>query len=150
MAKQEQKKDLFLPTDAAALITKQPSPTPAPVPYVDPAAIPTNSKKDKFMVEKADGSIGQWGNDLKDGNTSAYYRTYSGDKIQGEDVSILQSKYKDDPQVMKLLKRNIAKPGEVPMFGNDDADVIKRLIQQETNPSPPQNANMLPKQIFPR
>jgi hypothetical protein len=47
------------------------------------------------------------------------------------DVAILHAKYGDDPKISQILQRNIAKPGEAPMYGPEDADVIRKLITKE-------------------
>lgn len=59
---------------------------------------------------------------------SPYYRTYGGENLPGGDIAILHAKYYNNPQVMKILQRNISKPGEVPQYGPDDSDVIRKLI----------------------
>jgi hypothetical protein len=59
---------------------------------------------------------------------SPYYRTYGGQNIPGGDMAILHAKYYNNPQVMQILQRNIAKPGEVPMYSPEDSDVIKKLL----------------------
>src|ERR1700761_1440311 len=60
--------------------------------------------------------LGGWAKKMPDfGNVSPYYRTYPQGKINGGDVALLMSK--NDPQINTILQRNIAKPGEVPMFG---------------------------------
>lgn len=61
-----------------------------------------------------------------------YYRTYGGGaNINSGDIAILQSRYADEPKVQQILQRNIAKSGEVPMYGPEDSDVIRQLILQE-------------------
>lgn len=63
-----------------------------------------------------------------------YYRAYGGgENINSGDVAILQTRYADEPMVQQILQRNIAKTGEIPMFGADDADAIKALILKEKN-----------------
>ncbi len=60
------------------------------------------------------------------------YRAYGGTpNISGGDVAILAAK--DNPQINTILQRNIAKPGEVPMYAAEDADTIRALIQHERN-----------------
>lgn len=59
-------------------------------------------------------------------NVSPYYRTYPGGKINGADIAVLKAK--GDPQVNAILNRNIAGPGEVPMFGAEDSDALNQLI----------------------
>lgn len=60
------------------------------------------------------------------GSVSPYYRTYPNGKINGADIAILKSK--GDPKIDAVLSRNIAGPGEVPMYGPDDSDAIKGLV----------------------
>ncbi len=61
-----------------------------------------------------------------------YYRHYpAGPNIPTAAIEMLKARYADDPKVSQLLQRNAAKPGEVPMYGPDDGDVIKALIAKE-------------------
>lgn len=63
---------------------------------------------------------------------SPYYRAYGqSTNINGGDIAVLQARYANDPKVSEILQRNIAKPGEVPMFGGSDADTIRQLIAKE-------------------
>jgi hypothetical protein len=58
------------------------------------------------------------------------YRAYGQkEPINGGDIAILAAK--NDPKVNEIITRNIAKAGEVPMYGPDDADIIKALIAKE-------------------
>lgn len=66
------------------------------------------------------------------GSVSPYYRTYPNGKINGGDIAILKGK--DDPKIDEILSRNIAKPGEVPMFGPEDSDLLKKLIAAHNTP----------------
>lgn len=79
--------------------------------------------------------VGGWAHpspDIKP--VSPYYRSYGGGpNINGGDIAILQARYNDNPQIQQILQRNIAKPGEVPMYGPSDADAIQQLIQNEKN-----------------
>lgn len=75
---------------------------------------------------------GAWAKPITNQTTHPYYRTYGGTpNIPGSDVAILQAKYAEDPTVQKILNRNIARPDEVPMYGPDDADAIRALINRE-------------------
>lgn len=61
-----------------------------------------------------------------------YYRAYGQQtNIPSGDVAILQARYADDPKISQILQNNIAKEGEVPMFGVGDSDVIRQLIAKE-------------------
>jgi hypothetical protein len=147
MAKQD-KKDIFLPIDPAALIKRADS---KPIDKTNPAAIPNtgHKKNEPFMVEKADGSIGQWGNDIKANNVPSSFRVYGGGSISGGDISMLIAKHRNDTSVMNILKRNIGKEGEVHMYSQDDADVIKKLIRQQDNqPESTPPSKTYPKQIL--
>lgn len=63
---------------------------------------------------------------------SPYYRAYGGTpNISGGDIAILAAK--NNPQINTILQRNIAKDGDVPMYGPEDADAIRALIQHERN-----------------
>ena len=64
--------------------------------------------------------------------TFPYYRHYgTGSNIPGGDVEILKAKYSNDPQIMKYLNENIAKPGEVPMYSPTTGDVVRKLLAQQ-------------------
>ncbi len=77
--------------------------------------------------------VGGWAHpDTNQQPVSPYYRTYGGGpNINGGDVAILQARYANVPQVQQALNRNVAKPGEVPLFGPQDADLIRALIAKE-------------------
>lgn len=60
------------------------------------------------------------------GSVSPYYRTYPGGKINGADIAVLMAK--GDPKVNEIIGRNIAKPGEVPLFGAEDSSALNQLI----------------------
>lgn len=59
-----------------------------------------------------------------------YYRTTSAGNIPGSEVQLVASKYGNDPYLSQILKRNIAPKGQVPMFGNDDADAIRAYVKK--------------------
>ncbi len=77
--------------------------------------------------------VGGWARPVTDPKpVPPYYRAYGqSTNINGGDVALLQAKYADNPQITQLLQRNMAKHGEVPMFGSDDADTIRQLIAKE-------------------
>lgn len=78
--------------------------------------------------------VGGWSRPIAPSQTTSppYYRTYGGTpNIPTGDVELLKAKYADDPKIQTILNRNIAKPGEVPMFGVSDADLIHQLITKE-------------------
>lgn len=77
--------------------------------------------------------VGGWARPITNPvSVSPYYRHYgNGQNISGADIAILQAKYSNDPQVQAILQRNIAKPGEVPMFSPQDGDAIKQLATKE-------------------
>lgn len=79
----------------------------------------------KTMADWTNGWAKKLPPDLK---FSPYYRTYGGQNIPGGDMAILHAKYYNNPKVMEILQRNISKPGEVPQYGPDDSDVIRKLI----------------------
>jgi hypothetical protein len=56
-----------------------------------------------------------------------YYRTYPEGTISGADILILRHKYGDDPNVNKLLDSATGTDNEVPMYGPDQADQIRKL-----------------------
>lgn len=66
-------------------------------------------------------------------SVSPYYRTYPNGNIQGKDIAVLKAQ--GDPKIDEILNRNIAKPGEVPMYGPEDSDMIKALIKAKNSPS---------------
>ncbi len=75
--------------------------------------------------------VGGWAKPIKDPIPIApYYRAYGQkEPISGGDIAILLAK--DDPNIRKAMSRNIAKEGEIPMFGPADADLIRGLITRE-------------------
>lgn len=60
-----------------------------------------------------------------------YYRTYPAGKISGGDIMQLYMKH--DPQINAILDRNGGKPGEVPQYGPEDADLIRTLIAKNNS-----------------
>lgn len=81
---------------------------------------------------------GSWAHPIAETQYAPMYRAYGQkEPINGIDVRILAAK--NDPKINAILARNIAKPGEVPMFGPDDSDTIKMLIAAEKVNS--QNSN---------
>lgn len=71
--------------------------------------------------------IGGWAHQNRPIPTiSKYYRTYAGDNIPGSEI--LQLYLKHDPQIDKILDRSATKPGEVPQFAPQDADIIRQLV----------------------
>lgn len=78
--------------------------------------------------------VGGWARPITPSQTTPppYYRTYGGTpNIATGDIELLKAKYADDPKVQTVLNRNIAKDGEVPMYGLSDADLIRQLITKE-------------------
>ena len=78
--------------------------------------------------------VGGWARELPKQSTPPppYYRTYGGTpNIPTADIEILKAKYANDPKVSQILNRNIAKDGEVPLYGVSDADIIRDLITKE-------------------
>lgn len=74
--------------------------------------------------------VGSWAKPIVDTQYAPMYRAYAQkEPINGIDIRMLAAK--NDPKINAILQRNIAKPGEVPMFGADDSDVIKGLIAAE-------------------
>lgn len=59
-------------------------------------------------------------------DVAPYYRTYPNGQIDGRDIAVLKAQ--GDPKIDEILSRNIAKPGEVPLFGTDDSDHLKQLV----------------------
>jgi hypothetical protein len=66
-------------------------------------------------------------------SVSPYYRTYPNGNINGADIAVLKAK--GDPKIDAIIARNIASPGEVPMFGPEDSDMLKKLISVQNSPS---------------
>lgn len=96
-----------------------------------------------LMVEKADGTIGRWGNDIVGGatqstNTPGMFRMYPQGSITQQDVDYLRTL--NDAKVNEILTApSVVQPGQVPQFGQDQSDVIKRLLAMRggTAPVPP-------------
>lgn len=59
-------------------------------------------------------------------DVAPYYRTYPNGQIDGREIAILKAQ--GDPKIDAILNRNLAKPGEVPLFGTDDSDHLKQLV----------------------
>lgn len=75
--------------------------------------------------------VGGWAGPVKPVTPAVpYYRAYAQkEPINGGDVAILMAK--NNPAINKILARNIAPKGEVPMYGSEDADAIRALITKE-------------------
>jgi hypothetical protein len=74
--------------------------------------------------------LGGWAHQVPDfGQVQPYYRTYPSGKIDGGDIALLMAK--NDPSINKILQRNLAKDGEVPMFSADDSDTLKSVIANQ-------------------
>lgn len=84
-----------------------------------------------MQVQKADGSIGNWGNDFT--NTPPRYRLYPHGDIGDTEMTYLRSV--NDPNLNIILNRNIAKQGEMPLYGAEDSDVIKAMLAKRQLPS---------------
>lgn len=58
-----------------------------------------------------------------------YSRVYgSQNNIPNNNIEALKAQYRSDSSVMNILNRNIAPQGQVPMYGADDGDAIRRLL----------------------
>lgn len=66
-------------------------------------------------------------------DVAPYYRTYPNGQIDGRDIAVLKAQ--GDPKIDAILNRNIAKPGEVPLFGTDDSDLLKQLVAAQKKPT---------------
>jgi hypothetical protein len=78
--------------------------------------------------------LGGWAHNPVDYDAEPqYYRTYPNGNLAGSDIAVLRAK--GDPKINAILGRNIAKPGEVPMFGPEDSDMLKQLIANHKNPA---------------
>lgn len=75
--------------------------------------------------------VGGWAKPIENPIPVApYYRAYAQkDPIHGADIAVLMGKH--NPDINKILTRNIAPAGEVPMFGSADADMLRALITKE-------------------
>lgn len=75
--------------------------------------------------------VGGWAKPINNPiSISPYYRSYGGQpNINGTDVAILASK--NDPKINEIITRNIAPVGQVPMYGSEDADTLRKLIANE-------------------
>jgi hypothetical protein len=80
--------------------------------------------------------VGGWAHNGSDFNISPYYRTYGGNNISGADIALLHAQ--NDPAINQILQRNIARPGEVPMYSQDDSDAINKLIARNKQANPQQ------------
>lgn len=78
--------------------------------------------------------VGGWAKPINPNeyNVSPYYRTYGGQNIPGSDIALLMSQ--NDPKINKMLSRNLSGKNEVPLFGVEDSDNIRALIQKAKDP----------------
>ena len=81
-----------------------------------------------LMVEKADGTIGRWGNDIPEVKNNKQYRLHPEGIITQEDYDYLKSL--NDNKVNDSLARNIASPTEVPLYGQSESDLFKSLLSK--------------------
>lgn len=71
---------------------------------------------------------GGWAKKVPDQNTHPYYRTYPSGKIDAGDMELLMAK--DDPAINDILKRNLVGAGEVPLFGENDSDMLRVKLNE--------------------
>lgn len=62
-----------------------------------------------------------------------YYRTYPNGKISGADILMIRNKFKDSPEVHKLINSAMGADDEVPMYGPDQSDQLRKLIDATRN-----------------
>jgi hypothetical protein len=125
---------------------KKPAPSPNYTPTKDPNVmmgkygVPITM--DQFNHANANGYawkdfpsyadyVGGWAKPITDPiPIHPYYRAYGGQpNINGGDIAILAAK--NDPKINQIITRNMAPAGQVPMYGSEDADIIRKLITQE-------------------
>lgn len=123
-----------------AVTSGSPNPTPQPIKLKSGQMLTPdmfNQSAKNGMPFTSLQTMADWYNDWSkkvpaNFNASPYYRVYGNSQpIHGGDMAILFAKYKDDPKVLQVLNRNIAKPGEVPMYSPQDGDTIKSLMSQK-------------------
>jgi len=95
----------------------------------DPKKLPRKKEDPTFknwdgMVEKADGSIGKWGNEIKPQRyKKAMVRLYPKGEVEKSKVDSISNL----PGVKKAIGAPIQKPGQVDQYGTAASDVIKKL-----------------------
>lgn len=87
-----------------------------------------DEKSGKILVEKEDGSIGEWGNDLKPKPKTSKAKLYPSGELSDEDYEKLKSL--KNRHVDRALSRPVTKEGYKPMYGTEDSDVIKSALKQ--------------------
>lgn len=84
------------------------------------------TKKEPLLVQKADGTIGQWGNPINLPVPVETRRLYPIGSLGADDVSYLQSL--KDAKVEAALQNMISAKGETPLYGQTDSDLFKALL----------------------
>lgn len=80
------------------------------------------------MVQKADGSVGKWGNEIKpERYKAATVRLYPKGEVDKSKVDSISRL----PGVKKLLGSPYQKAGEVAQYGAAASDVIKKLTKRK-------------------
>lgn len=80
------------------------------------------------MVEKADGSIGKWGSEIKPQRyKAATVRLYPQGEVEKSKVDSISRL----PGVKKLLGAPTQRPGETAQYGTAASDVIKQLTKRK-------------------
>jgi len=89
-----------------------------------------NANKNGYAWENLDAYadwLGGWAKKLPvQKATYPYHRTYPQGKIGAGDIALLEAK--DDPQVNAILQRNIAGKNEIPLYGAEDSDYLRAMI----------------------
>lgn len=89
---------------------------------------PPPAEKWDGMVEKADGTVGQWGSAIKpQRHKAAMVRLYPKGEVEASKVDSISRL----PGVKKLLGTPSQKPGESAQYGTAASDVIKQLTKRK-------------------
>lgn len=83
------------------------------------------------MVQKADGTIGMWGNDMKIYSPKGV-RLYPKGEVTSKDIDYLKSL--NDSKVNQMLTRTISGKEVTPQYGAEDSDMIQSLLASKKPP----------------
>lgn len=84
------------------------------------------SENGRILVEKADGTIGEWGSPIANSSVTREFRMYPTGILKESDRAYLSSL--NDESVNKALASFTSNPGEVPVYGTTESDLFKALL----------------------
>ena len=78
------------------------------------------------MVQKADGSVGKWGNEIKPQRYKAAVRLYPKGEVEKSKIDSLVKAGRGN-----LIGQPMKKPGQVAQYGEAASDIIKKLVKSK-------------------